>query len=75
MPSFYVHGYEEQVAEEEQCCRCSLQLKGRGAYAVSYDGVVAKYRVCSGCKSWLESAFGVRGVEGGAGKPAVEGVK
>lgn len=67
MASFYVHAYEEEVEEEERCCRCDRRLKS--AYSVSYDGVVAKYRICPGCRAWLESAFGVKQASGGTGKP------
>jgi hypothetical protein len=71
MASFYVHGYEETVAEAGTCDRCSRKLSS--AYLVSYDGIIAKYRLCAGCHSYLVASFG--GAEtppGGPGKPRVE---
>jgi hypothetical protein len=67
VPGFFVHGYEEQVEEPGDCDRCACKLKS--AYLVSYDGIIAKYRVCPACRAYLETAFGIREGGGGTGKP------
>lgn len=71
MPGFFVHGYDAEFEGEGTCDRCERVLKGKSAYHVSYDGVVAKHRICAGCLSHLRQAFGITEAGGGPGKPTV----
>lgn len=66
----FLHGLDEGLAEAVECAACPRATTT--VYRVSYDGVAAKFDLCSKC--WYEARLrfgGFREAGGGSGRPSV----